>query len=115
MAVTGWRRVVLLCLLALGLVGMHHIAGAAAPESPAMSVPADAGHPVGHQDHGMRHDVLHLCLAVLLAGVVLGLGMLLRAIRTPPPSRRPAGCPRSRAPGRPSGRAMLDHTCVLRL
>ncbi|MGI6873965.1 hypothetical protein [Amycolatopsis sp. 3B14] len=115
MTVTGWRRAVLLCLLAFGLVGMHHIAGADHPESTVVTVVAHAGQPDGDHGHGMTHDVLHLCLAVLLAGVLLGLWTLLRAVRNPPLPRRLAGRPRSRAPDRPSGRAVLAGLCVLRL
>ncbi len=104
---------VLLCLLAFGLVGMHHVAGIEHPHSPAVTVVAHAGQP--HGDHGVTHDAFHLCLAVLLAGVLLGLWMLLRAAPAPPLVRRPAGRPRSRAPDRPSGRAVLAGLCVLRL
>lgn len=115
MTVPGWRRVVLLCLLAFGLVGMHHFVADEHVDGPAVTVVAHSGQPAGHHDSGMAHDVLHLCLAVVLAGVLLGLWMLLRAALTPPLARRPAGRPRSRAPDRPSGRAALAGLCVLRL
>ena len=106
---------VLLCLLAFGLVGMHHFVPAEHSDSPAVMVVAHSGQPVDHHDPGMAHDVLHLCLAVVLAGVLLGLWMLLRPALTPPLARRPAVRPRSRAPDRPSGRAVLAGLCVLRL
>lgn len=115
MTVVGWRRVVLLCLLAFGLVGMHHLVAAEHPGSSVVTVVAQSVQPAGHQDPGMMHDVLHLCLAVAFAGLLLGLWILLRAALTPPVARRPAGRPRSRAPDRPCGRAVLAGLCVLRL
>lgn len=113
----------LLCLLLLGVVGMHHVnVGADMPGGhTAMSTPADA-----HVDHAPNepapapaHDMLHLCVAILCAVaslLLLGLS-LLRAARLS--ERRVTATPAwPRAPRKPppkNGRALLNSLCVLRL
>ncbi|KOV82455.1 hypothetical protein [Nocardia sp. NRRL S-836] len=106
----------LLCLLLLGVVGMHHVTPDTGP--PAMSTATGS-----HGDHAPgepepSHGVLHLCMAVLAAVVPLLLGwLLLRALR--PTQSGATGTPAwPRAPQRPpppGGRALLSSLCVLRL
>ncbi len=77
--------VIALAGVVVGLVGMHHLSvsdsAAVAPASmtsmavtpdhePAAGAPA----PEGHTGHGT--DLLHLCLAVLMAGAAVVLGLL---------------------------------------
>ncbi|MBW4720740.1 hypothetical protein [Saccharothrix obliqua] len=77
-------RWVLLCALALGVLGTHHLSGGHAAH-PAKVVataqdPSAATPPT--PDHGAGDDLLgHLCLAVLAAATGAGLALALR--RTP--------------------------------
>jgi Family of unknown function (DUF6153) len=118
------RQVLLLCALALGVVGMHHLA---AP-------PDGMSHGSCHETHaetpvaaplasadcgtGAGHGLLHLCMAVLGGSVLLLLGWLLLAVS--------AGLRGSstevRAPGwldrrvrRPAARSLLTFACVWRI
>ncbi|MEU9823354.1 hypothetical protein ACIGG9_29065 [Pseudonocardia alni] len=120
--------------------GVHHapaVAPAAAPvvthggtlhDSPGPSHPgphgaAPAGEPgAAHPDpRGVPHDgashLLHLCLAVLAAGVVLAAAVLLAGVAPLPSSRGPAGpgsprtAPAARPPPAPRRLALL---CVSR-
>nr|WP_062396770.1 DUF6153 family protein [Pseudonocardia sp. AL041005-10] len=120
--------------------GVHHApaaAPAAAPvvthggtlhDSPGPSHPgahgaAPAGEPgAAHPGpHGVPHDgashLLHLCLAVLAAGVVLAAAVLLAGVAPLPSSRGPAGpgsprtAPAARPPPAPRRLALL---CVSR-
>ncbi|PRX45458.1 hypothetical protein B0I33_109121 [Prauserella shujinwangii] len=126
--ITRW---VLLCLLALGVVLMHHTGAEAEPPPTAHATHAahtmaegtahgDEHRPAdGHPAPGGGHDLLHLCLAVAVAaGFALALTLLsgrLAAGRAPGP--RGAVVPRSaaRAPPRPGGRDLLHLACVLRV
>jgi hypothetical protein len=98
MVTTRW---LLLCVLAFGLVGMHHLGWMSHPcgasaEPMASVTPDDVMPPVslsigqpdpstGHRTHHGVDDLLHLCLAVLAAGLVL-LGLWAHWRR---PARRP--------------------------
>ncbi|MBN9794225.1 hypothetical protein DMP17_37430 [Pseudonocardia sp. TMWB2A] len=100
------RLLVLVLPVLFGLLGMHALAAPPAPSgvhhAPAVAVPSvphgveGASRP---DPHGMPHDgashLLHLCLAVLAAGVVLAAAVLLSGFAPLPSSRRAAG------PGRP--------------
>lgn len=133
-------RWVLLCALALGVLGMHHLSAparghdavdghgvAAAPVAHAVPLPMpdpgccpalDPAPPA--PDHGGGHDLLaHLCLAILAATVGIGLSLLLlwgrRARRsTGPPGAAAGGGRHPRPPPRPTS-TRLASLCVLRL
>lgn len=118
-----------------GLVSMHHVlvsgAGAAMSDTPAAAlvvhdpVVAIGGAPdmaepepgQGHGGHGRSaHDLLHLCLAVLVGGVAIALALftLRRSGVTSVPKARPAFLATgSRAPPLPVPRR-LALLCVLR-
>lgn len=127
-------RWLLLCALALAVVGMHHLALAPHEATPdgthataMMSVagaPADA--PVApridsatYPATGAGHDLMHLCLAVLFStGGLLFLAWLLIAVGGPPPKSLASilvlASRRRRSPG-PAGRALLTSVCLLRI
>jgi hypothetical protein len=131
------RQVFLLCALAIGIVGMHHLAAsddmAAAPPPtvvPMMSVshdissavqafpsPAVVQHPSAPMP---SHDLMHLCLAVLWAvGLALAvLWLLLWVSRGALRSGVRSGPRQPRAPDRPPdrrGRTLLTSFCILRV
>ncbi|AXB41603.1 hypothetical protein A4R43_02920 [Amycolatopsis albispora] len=105
-------------VLALAVAGMHHVTHAGAHSG---------GHTVAvavENDHEAPepttlHDFLHLCLAVLGAGLFLLATAVLRLRRTA--TRAPGAPRRTRAlggrdgPAPLSGRQLLASTCVLRL
>ncbi|SDS77468.1 DUF6153 family protein [Jiangella sp. DSM 45060] len=121
-------RLLLVAVLALGLVAMHHLAGAGDGRAEAQVTAVDAAAPAGHaapSDHGAAsgddgagHGLFHLCLAVLTAAALMLAGWLLLgprrwtsllrpgALLTPPAPARP--------PPRPHGSALLVSLCVLR-
>ncbi|GGU26932.1 hypothetical protein [Lentzea flava] len=117
--VTRW---LLLCVLFLGVVGMHHVATDGDMRS---------GHHMGpvtaHQQHlpeepapsSPGHDVLHMCVAVLCA--VASLVLLAWLLARPAPEsagRTLSSSAWPRAPDHPppvGGRALLSSACVLRL
>jgi thiol-disulfide isomerase/thioredoxin len=127
------RQVLLLCALALSVIGMHHV-----PLSPhvTMSVEAHAGampeaeatspvvvatpqaRPAGGSGTGVGHDLLHMCLAVLYAaGGFLFLAWLLASVTGGAPALKAGLRPWSRRfwrPPRPAGRSLLTFVCVLR-
>ncbi|MFD9699806.1 hypothetical protein [Lentzea sp. NPDC059081] len=103
---TQW---VLLGALVLAVAGMHHVATAETPHT---------GHAVTHQQEPVPphdHDLLHLCLAVLVAAAVaLTVRFLVRTAlprdavaTTEAPLRTPQRPP-------PGGRPLLTTLCVLR-
>ncbi|AIG75235.1 Conserved putative secreted protein [Amycolatopsis japonica] len=113
-------RWLLLCVVALGLVGMHHVVAESGHGTGhsvvAMADPCCADTP-SHDDGG--HNGLHLCLAVLAAGVLLIVTWLLvrngRTVTTWK-SRRAAGSASGRDP--PRWRPVpekLSFLCVLRV
>lgn len=113
----------LLCLLFLGVVGMHHVN--VDTEMPAghavMSATADpyGDHTPDDPEPAPAHNMLHLCMAILCAVVPLLLlaWLLLRTMRPDDDgaATKPAW---PRAPARPpplGGRGLLNSLCVLRL
>ena len=122
-------RWLLLCALAFGLVGMHHLGWRShpcgAPAEPMSTVsslmPDDATQPgpsTGHRTHHGLDDLLHLCLAVLAAGLVfLGLwAHARRSARTPGDERLPLLAPWRQPPHPPPALASpLTSLGVLRL
>ncbi|GHH33973.1 hypothetical protein [Lentzea cavernae] len=101
---TQW---VLLGALVFAVAGMHHVSAAEVPH---------AGHAVSHhQEQPHDHDLLHLCLAVLVAAAVALVGWFL--VRTALPllpaaqTRTPLSAPQRPPPG---GRRLLTTLCVLR-
>jgi hypothetical protein len=133
------QQVFLLCALALGIVGMHHLAisddmmrgavptvASAALTSASHDMPGYVetlpSQPVGqHPTAPMpSHDLMHLCLAVMCAvGFALaGLWLLLRVARSATPSGSLMIPRRARAPDRPPdrrGRLLLITFCILRV
>lgn len=110
----------LLCLLVLGVVGMHHVnVDTGQSGHSAMSVTAHGHHAPDEPEPAPTHDVLHLCMAVLGAAVSLLLfgWLLLRAVR-PMRDEKAATPAWPRAPDWPpplGGRGLLSSLCVLRL
>jgi hypothetical protein len=107
----------LLCVLFLGVVGMHHVATSG-------DMTSDTTQVISHQDHSpeqpsQEHDMLHLCVAVLCAVVSLLLLAWLLVRATPQDAGRAVGSRAwPRAPDHPppvGGRALLSSLCVLRL
>ncbi|HEX8869550.1 MAG TPA: hypothetical protein VF821_28065 [Lentzea sp.] len=100
---TQW---VLLCALVLAVVGMHHVAAAETPH---------AGHSMSQQQEPHEHDLLHLCLAVLVAATVALTAWFLVRTALPQlaalPSETPLSTPQRPPPG---GRSLLTSLCVLR-
>jgi hypothetical protein len=135
------RQLLLLCALALSVIGMHQLV-LAAPGTPHATMSAEAHtvappaamtsgmtavttsaalpevQPAGAPGSDMGHDLLHLCLAVLCAtGGVLLLAWLLAAVDTTLPTlvtglRPPPWL--TRRPSRTAGRFLLVSLCVLR-
>jgi hypothetical protein len=132
---TRIRQLLLLCALALAVVGMHHVVLAphetmsCGPHSPGGThathmafgdqPPTPSVHTPGSPATG-GHDMLHLCLAVLGAsgGLLLLLALLalaaggmvalpLGGLRLPPG--------RARRPASTTGRSLLASVCVLRI
>ncbi|MFI9453284.1 DUF6153 family protein [Amycolatopsis sp. NPDC052450] len=114
-------RWLLLCVVALGLVGMHHVVAEsghdAGHSAVAMADPCCADTP-SHDDGG--HKGLHLCLAVLAAAVLLIVTWLLvrngRTAGATWKSRRGGGSASGRDP--PRWRPVperLSFLCVLRV
>ncbi|WP_436499682.1 hypothetical protein [Actinokineospora sp. HUAS TT18] len=116
-------RWLLLCALAIGVIGMHHMATTSADP-----VPGIASHSVtSHMDHDGPesgsdprqpvHDLAHWCMAVLftfagtaliLVGLFVAYAMAVRVV--------PAACRRlARSHGPPGGRLLLTSVCVLRI
>lgn len=116
--VTRW---LLLCVLFLGVVGMHHVVtgGDMTPDQAMTQVTAQHGQSPEEPAPSPEHDMLHLCVAVLCAVVSLLLLAWLLVRATPQTtSRVPGSSAWPRAPGHPppvGGRALLSSVCVLRL
>jgi hypothetical protein len=129
------RHVLLLCALALGVLGMHHLA----PPPDGMShgpchethathtgthTGTAAGMPVAFpltsadSGTGAGHGPLHLCMAVLGASVFLLLAWMLLAVsagfRASSTEIRAPGW-RGRRARRPAGRSLLTSVCVWRI
>jgi hypothetical protein len=117
--VTQW---LLLCVLFLGVVGMHHIATSGDMTSDQAMTQLTAQHKQSPEEPAPspEHDMLHLCVAVLCVVVSLLLLLAWLLVRTTPQSTsRALGSPAwPRAPDHPppiGGRALLSSVCVLRL
>ncbi|WP_439381206.1 DUF6153 family protein [Amycolatopsis lexingtonensis] len=118
------RQVVLLCALAVCVAAMHHVGlSSGMPEAPGIAAHAmsDPGPAPAAGDHdpglpGGLHDVLHLCLAVLYAFLLvvalLGFSRCTTAFAWIAKLRGPPG--RGRPPDR-RGRGVLTSLCVLRV
>jgi hypothetical protein len=110
----------LLCLLVLGVVGMHHV-NVDTPDGHAAvaSAHGDHHHAPDEPEPAPAHDMVHMCVAILCAvASLLLLGWLL--LRLARPSDAPAASTPAwpRAPARPpplGGRGLLNSLCVLRL
>ncbi|WP_216093984.1 hypothetical protein [Jiangella alba] len=109
-------RLLVLAALLLGLVAMHHVAGAGHTDG--REATAAAAH-AEHEPSPSGHGLAHLCLAVLTAAALVLAGRL-RAARLPDVVGRPrdafvAGWTRwARPPPRPHGAALLTSLCVQR-
>src|ERR1043165_1014425 len=103
-------RWLLVFLLLFGVVGMHHVPPAAPGSSHMAEMPEHPGQPA--------HDLMHLCLAVLVAvGGLVFVAVLLSTLwtsaATPPRTWRHIARV-DRPPGL-GGRDLLSAVCVLRL
>lgn len=123
------QQVILLCLLALCVTAMHHVSASGDEPHAMATTSVSAGMPAvdvamgSGEQHAPgpdgAHDLLHLCLAILIAfgGLLLAWVLLARRPETGIPARRK--CPRgSPAPERPPdrpGRTVLNALCVLRV
>ncbi|MBE1495887.1 hypothetical protein H4696_002987 [Amycolatopsis lexingtonensis] len=118
------RQVILLCALAVCVAAMHHVGmSSGMPEAPGITAHAVSapGPATGAGDHdpgmpGGMHDILHLCLAVLYAFLLvvafLGVSRWTTAFSRVAKLRGPPG--RGRPPDR-RGRGILTSLCVLRV
>jgi Family of unknown function (DUF6153) len=130
-----WERILLVLAALFGVVAMHATVGPMherampsapaaahsdmelfAPAAMASAVTASSGIP-GDGPMSMPHALMHLCLAILSAGIVLGLLALAIAILlgrelTPPRTPVPVATRPSRPPRRSALR--LAQLCVLR-
>ncbi|WP_439659428.1 hypothetical protein ACSHWB_44815 [Lentzea sp. HUAS TT2] len=112
---------IMLCVLFLGLVGMHHIA-TNDDMAPARGSVSASAHDAPSSDRPApqpAHEMSHMCVAVLCAVVSLLLlvGLLLLRTDRQIAERVPASA-WPRAPDRPpprGGRDLLGSLCVLRL
>jgi hypothetical protein len=125
MAPSTHRRTIqwiLLCLLFLGVVGMHHV-NVSNDMSSAHGTASTSAHGAQHSEDPSpepAHEMLHLCVAVLTAAASLFLLAWLLLLRTKRPVtvRVQATDIWQRAPERPpprGGRDLLGSLCVLRL
>ncbi|OLF09760.1 hypothetical protein BLA60_18445 [Actinophytocola xinjiangensis] len=114
------RQILLLCALALSVLGMHHVAAPSHAAGPAMTVEAmtveapTVEPPAGDHQPDTGHDLLHLCLVVLSAAVLLLVGWGLATTFPTGATRagRPPAFSRTRVV---AGRSLLTSVCVLRL
>ncbi|WP_205629226.1 DUF6153 family protein [Jiangella muralis] len=110
-------RLLVLAALLLGIVLMHHVAGAGQADGHEVAAAAHAEHEGEPSPSG--HGLAHLCLAVLTAAVLVLAGRV-RPARLPDVARRArdavvAGWTHwTRPPPRPHGAALLTSLCVLR-
>jgi hypothetical protein len=119
---TAGPRWLLVCLLLLGMVGMHHFVPASAHDamSTATSIATQEPMPApSHEPTAPSHELMHLCMAVVCAFlglllIALLLLIVLRRENLPVPSLRLSASRIDRPPGL-SGRALLASVCVLRL
>jgi hypothetical protein len=113
----------LLCLLLLGVVGMHHFVPTPTHDIASVAPSIALGEPMQAPMHdpaapAPAHELMHLCMAVL--GAVLGLLLIALLIgvlrwdsqRIPSPASSAGRV--DRPPGL-SGRTLLASVCVLRL
>jgi hypothetical protein len=130
----------LLCTLALGLIGMHNLAvgdpvpmamgNTAVPSAAVAQMPAadTAGksccggdHDAGNEQpgHSSDHDMLHLCLAVLMAAAALIMAWMLGRRGHPSRTRHEPRTSLVRAgrgpPFSPKTGDLLSSLCVLRV
>jgi hypothetical protein len=127
------RHGLLLCALALAVLGMHHLAlgpqqaGCHQPEPVATSpggganlganLGAPAARPSGAPATDNGHDLLHLCVAILNAAawlLLLAVAWTAAAGAGPPAARSRSFVRRTWRRRRPAGRSLLLSICVLR-
>lgn len=126
------RQVLLLCALALSVIGMHHVplsphvtmsvethaAAMPAPHAESPAIVAPQAQLTGDSGTGMGHDLLHMCLAVLhAAGGFVFLAWLLFAVGIgafPHTARFRLWSRRVWRPPGTTGRSLLAFICVLR-
>ncbi|MFD7660205.1 hypothetical protein ACFV4N_40030, partial [Actinosynnema sp. NPDC059797] len=110
---------VLAWTVVFAVAGMHHLSPQESAHSTGIAACCD--HSASENRHPpsppQQHDVLHLCLAVLIAALALGLALLAVCRRAP---TKPSGSPlgrgaRTRAPPPRGAPAVLASLCVLRL
>jgi hypothetical protein len=113
------RRWLLLCVLALAVIGMHHVASGTSGPCPPETVISAATTPQAYSAYEPTtcsgHDLLHLCLAVLGTAAGVLLAWLLVAVGAAPAPRPRALAARSRRARRTAGRSLLTSVCVLRI
>jgi hypothetical protein len=118
-------RWLLLCLLLLGVIGMHHFASAEGHDQPTTAVShtmtdapvPDPTHEPERPAPSPAHDLLHLCMAVLCAIIGLLLIGLLLGMSWPAQTmslRLKRRVRRVDRPPRLFGRNLLSSVCVLR-
>jgi Family of unknown function (DUF6153) len=124
---TGILRWILLCALTLGVVGMHHLmapepddAATASPAGPSMSMGVEAHAVLSAPAEPMsgKHEMLHFCLAILVAAVAVLARLWFRCGRSMPwcsGISTNAACPARDPPRPPRSADFLSALCVLRL
>jgi len=113
-------RWLLLCVLAFGVLAMHHVASGHVAHDPAMT--AAVAPDLAHADlpmpgHDGAHSPFHDCLAVLIAAAVLLLAVFLarRGVDVPGVVRAMSRGRAARPPPARTGRELLTARCVLRI
>jgi hypothetical protein len=122
-----WARWAMLCALVLGVLVMHHTlpaegdhpsSGHSAPVTAAVESATTAQSDNGHEMPSGEHDLLHLCLAILVGAFALVLTRLWRSTTMDTSRRvhseRGESTP-ARDPPASDGRQILLTVCVLRV
>jgi hypothetical protein len=110
-------RWVLVWAVALSVIGMHHVGTQPSGSHPTVAVTDCCPHDTTSEQPPAQdgeHDLLHLCLAILVAALALVLA-LVAWCGTAPGRRVPTSTTPLRPPRTRGAPALLANLCVLRL